>query len=216
MKKLLFLMLLAAASINAWSQGGPVFTEADQKETGLNGDQLMKVYVFGDYSFKVLTQTGDSIELPYEDYASKAKSGLLGSIPLPGTEVFDKTKMYYVVKNPASPVTLPAGNITMILTVPEKFGLIADNKDGHEMYYDRILHCMSVLKFDVKKKKRECLYSVVKGLKPNSYERQTNDAIQIDYDKIDTTHYRITFRHATPGQYGILFHQTSMFTFGVK
>ena len=140
--------------------------------------------------------------LQKENVTMKANSTKFGLIPVPGSGLFDKSKVNMVAKGAESKTSLQKGRLTFIVR--------AENNNIEPSNVFRIFQ------FEVKKKNRQFQMAQASLLGGVESDVSFNN-VSYEVKKYGTSSFLVVIMDAEPGEYGIITTDMSKIqTFGVK
>lgn len=157
-----------------------------------------------EFNGQIVAVNADSTTVLLLKETTKLKTGStsFGFIPIPGAGLLDKYKTRIVVNGRESQTTLKSGRLTFLVKTED------NNVDPSTVF--------AVMKFDVKKKAREILWSEMSVI--GGANHKTNiENVQYKVNKYGNNAYLVVIENAEPGQYAFMSKDISyVLTFGVK
>lgn len=157
-----------------------------------------------EFNGQIVAVNADSTTVLLLKETTKLKTGStgFGFIPIPGAGLLDKHKTKVVVNGRESQTTLKSGRLTFLVKTED------NNVDPSTVFV--------VMKFDVKKKTREILWSAMSVI--GGGDHKTNlENVQYKVNKYGNNAYLVVIENAEPGQYAFMSKDISyVLTFGVK
>ena len=156
-------------------------------------------------AWEVVIVNADSsvTKLQKEKFVFKSKSTHFGLIPIPGSELLDKSKSRMIIKGAKAPVSVPHGKITMVVKTVKR-------KSGEEAKPE---FCITQL--EVQKKERVYM-SMETGI-------FSGGEVSLDYSNVPYNVvgqgdecFVVTIDDAEPGEYAILMPSGKACTFSVE
>lgn len=190
MKKIILSIVLAMALVPAMAQ---------RTDKQINREAALEPE-FNDQAC-ILNADSTTTMLPMESVRMKGKSTYYGLIPIPGSGLLDKNKMYLEFQGEKSTVTIKPGTVNIILKEKE-------NGDDPRS-------SLGFMTLEVKKKKRRAEWMSFGLLQGSKMDTQGSN--QYEVRKFGKSSYLITIRNLQPGQYALgVKSGMAMATFGVE